>query len=134
MIAALTLAGCASRRTYVDDWVEAPVPASEDARQAECRNIRPAMAHEEGASRAAAGAAMANPMLVMAVQNEARRRMALLETRAADLHCYAAFSSAPAEAHPIDRYDQLTKLQKLHEDGVVTDQEYEREKAKILDR
>ncbi len=40
--------------------------------------------------------------------------------------------AAPAEPASEDRYEALTKLAELHDSGVLTDAEFEKEKAKIL--
>lgn len=40
----------------------------------------------------------------------------------------------PDEQHPNDKYDQLAKLKSLLDDGILTNEEYEAEKQKILSR
>jgi hypothetical protein len=42
--------------------------------------------------------------------------------------------SRPQAPAPPDKYDQLRKLNELREVGAVTDEEYEREKRKLLSR
>jgi hypothetical protein len=41
-------------------------------------------------------------------------------------------SPAPAESSTSDQLTQLQKLSDLHEEGVLTDEEFENQKAKIL--
>jgi hypothetical protein len=44
----------------------------------------------------------------------------------------SAPQEAPAAAPPVDRIEQLTKLAELHDRGILTDDEFAAEKAKIL--
>ena len=58
------------------------------------------------------------------------RRQALYEAAAAPAPPPPA--SATSAAAPEDRYETLRKLAELHASGVLTDDEFETEKAKIL--
>jgi len=40
----------------------------------------------------------------------------------------------PEEQNPADKFDHLTKLKSLLDEGILTPEEYEAEKEKILNR
>jgi hypothetical protein len=40
----------------------------------------------------------------------------------------------PEEHNPVDKYDHLTKLKSLLDEGILTPEEYETEKGKILNQ
>ena len=42
--------------------------------------------------------------------------------------------SIPTQKNPGDKYEQLAKLKKLLDDGAITQEEYDSEKAKILEK
>jgi hypothetical protein len=69
------------------------MPPDDNARMQECNWIRSEIARQRGL--AGAGAAMAtNMMTVAAFQAVAQQNIAALESRAANIQCTAAFSSA----------------------------------------
>lgn len=52
--------------------------------------------------------------------------------QAAQAQAQQPAQAPPAEAPAEDPYEQLTKLGKLHEQGILTDEEFAAQKAKIL--
>jgi hypothetical protein len=63
--------------------------------QEECGQIRAEIARQQSLAQMS-GAASTTPMMAMGFQAVARKKIATLESRAADLQCTAAFSSTVA--------------------------------------
>jgi hypothetical protein len=96
-VSILVLSGCASQNThqnYADSVLNQPMPPTDEARKQECTWIRSEIARQQGL--AGVGASIAtSPLMAAAYQATARRNIAALESRAANIQCSAAFSNAP---------------------------------------
>jgi hypothetical protein len=89
------LAGCASSgdakyEQFRSNVLNAPLPQSDDARRAECANIRAEMARVRG--WVAAGATQPG-MWGAIYYAEGQKTLAVWEQRAADIQCSASFSN-----------------------------------------
>jgi hypothetical protein len=101
LLIALGAASCAQNNgpSYNDELASRPDPTTPAERQEECAWVRGEIARQENLAQMAGSMGMA-PMMAMASQAAARNHIAALESRAADIQCNAAFSSAPAESMP----------------------------------
>lgn len=59
-------------------------------------------------------------------------RAASKQQAAAQQQAAQQAAAAPQEAPEEDVYEQLTKLGKLHEQGILTDEEFAEQKSKLL--
>jgi hypothetical protein len=66
-----------------------------------------------------------------AVSNRVSRRQAERWAEQ-DAQAYPEAPPAPAQAAPADPIEQLRQLGQLHEQGVLTDEEFAAQKAKVL--
>jgi hypothetical protein len=99
LAAAALLAGCATGPSYESQVLDRPLPTTQEDRMRECTWIRSEIARQQ--SLAQYGAATAtSPMMAVAYQSAARRHIAALESRAANVQCQAAFSSVVASPSP----------------------------------
>lgn len=96
-VSVFTLNGCATQNThqnYADSVLKRPMPLTDEARKQECTWIRSEVARQQGL--AGVGASIAtSPLMAALYQAAARRNIAALESRAANIQCSAAFSNAP---------------------------------------
>jgi hypothetical protein len=98
----LLLSGCAAQPSYRDQVLGRPAPSSETERRAECEDLRVEVARQQ--SLAAYGATMGAPMMAAAYQAAARQNIAIVEARAANIGCRAAFQSvAPSTRLSFDQ-------------------------------
>lgn len=72
-------------------------------------------------------------VLVCVVISATNGKKKLTDAQLRALEQQQAATSQP-QAPPEDRYDRLTKLKKLLDDGVLSQEEYDRERQKILDQ
>lgn len=99
LIACALLAGCATGPTYSESVNSRAIPTTDEDKRSECGWIRGEMARMRGV--AAVGGAMAtSPLMAAAYQAAAQRNLAGLETRAANVGCYAAFRTDSPAAKP----------------------------------
>ena len=63
---------------------------------------------------------------------EGRERDAYTDARLDDLEAQQAAPAAPAGGMTDDKFEQLKKLGELHDSGVLTDEEFEAQKQKLL--
>lgn len=101
-VSGLILQGCAThpaRPTYRQAVLNRPLPTTSAARMHECTWIRSEIARQQ--SLAAYGSATATtPFMALAYRSVAARRIAALESRAADIQCTAAFSNVVVAPSP----------------------------------
>lgn len=97
LILLAVLAGCQSGpdqfQQFQSNVLSRPFPASDDARRAECADIRAEMARVRGV--AAVGSTQPGMWGAIHVAN-AERVLAVWSQRAADIRCTASFSNPPA--------------------------------------
>lgn len=95
---ALALSACATQRqepSYAQQVLGRPLPANENDRMRECAWIRSEIARQQGL--AGYGVSLAStPQQAVLYRAIAQQNIAALESRAANVRCYAAFSNAPA--------------------------------------
>lgn len=93
------LAGCNTgppRPTYAEQVLNRPLPQTDRERERECASLRDEIARQQNLAQV--GQTMATtPLMAVAMQAMARKNIAALEARAANVQCTAAFSSAPSD-------------------------------------
>jgi len=104
----LPLLGCVhdNSPSFAEAVLNRPMPADDDARMRECTWIRSEIARQQGL--AGVGATIAtSPLQAVAYQSIAQQHIAVLESRASNVRCTAAFSNAPAAPVPTKQsFDQ----------------------------
>jgi len=102
----LALATSASAEgSYADSVLNRPLPRDNDERIRECNWIRAEMVRQQNIL-ALARTTLTNPLAVLQVQVVAQQNVAALESRAANIQCSAAFSSAAVPNSPSSSFDQ----------------------------
>jgi len=100
-ITLLTLGGCASepKQSYTDRIAQIPAPTNEAERQSKCTWLRSEIARQQ--NMAAYAASQVQGTYALAAQMQTRNNIAVVESRASDFGCYAAFSGSRPEASSI---------------------------------
>lgn len=88
--------------SFEQQVMDRPLPMTEAGRIRDCNWIRYNIARQESAAKLT-GEIMGDPMLSAATEAVARQHIAILESRAAEDHCTAAFSSNPTSQQPSDQ-------------------------------
>lgn len=101
LIAFLILGGCASepKQSYADRIAQIPAPANEEERQNKCSWLRSEIARQQNI--AVYGATQMQGAYALAAQMQTRNNIAVVESRASDFGCYAAFSGSRPQASSI---------------------------------
>lgn len=95
MLVACGLSGCVKPEPdhYAENVLNRPLPTTQDERQRECAALRTEIARQQSLAQMGY-AVLQDPILAAGFQGAANNHVAALESRAANIQCTAAFSSA----------------------------------------
>lgn len=83
--------------TFAEQVARIPPPTSDEDRQRKCAALRSEIARQQNI--AMAGTVQLQPMYAAVVQGSARNNIAILESRASDFGCSAAFGERPQQTN-----------------------------------